>query len=80
MWSCGLRATLELSCERRNQGATMYLFIFADEIVRQHHAELIRTAEAGRTRRLARRGTSVRRSWNLTWHTVRKVPHWQFAH
>lgn len=55
----------------------MYRFIFADEIVRQRHAELVEEAEAGKARQLARRENSVRWSWNFTWRTV---PNRQFAH
>ncbi|HYY90265.1 MAG TPA: hypothetical protein VFA49_15815 [Chloroflexota bacterium] len=55
----------------------MYHVVFANEIVRQHHAELVGEAQARKARRLARRDNCVRPPGDFTWRTVR---HWRFAH
>jgi hypothetical protein len=55
----------------------VYHQIFAEDIVRRRHTELVAEAEASKKRRLARRESPVRRSWNFVW---RRLPDWQFAH
>ena len=55
----------------------MYHAEFANDIARQHRADLVRDAVAARVRRRTRRQSRAQARRNFAWQTVQV---WQFSH